>query len=91
MPNNGTGYPLTFRCAKCKVGRDWRGGDQRGLNYEPTGRARRPRRGLRGVRCASYEVEYCCLDCGHVGWSKHIDLAGKYARMMKKRDERGAL
>ena len=83
--NSGAGYPLTFRCAKCKVGRDWRNADRRGLNYEVTGRSRKPKR-LGGVRCASYEVEYRCLDCGHVGWTKHIDAAGKFALMMKKKD-----
>jgi hypothetical protein len=97
--NNGTGHPLTFRCAKCKTQRRVvqepyinRHGQRSyrtavldnlmGTNYEPTGRTRKPRK-LGGIRCASYEVEYRCLACGHVGWTKHIDAAGKYARMMK--------
>ena len=30
--NNGTGWPLTVRCAKCKVGRDFRRVNKTGLH-----------------------------------------------------------
>lgn len=75
MAGPGTGSPLTFRCAKCKVGRDWRNHDHAGENVEATGRVKRlpPRRwGVsRGMRHVPYLVEYRCLDCEHVGWSSH--------------------
>lgn len=67
--NAGTGYPLTFRCAKCKRG-NWRD-HTRGLNYTIIARRRHNKRGLL-MRCdREYEYRYRCLDCGHEGWTKH--------------------
>jgi hypothetical protein len=86
--NAGTGYPLTFRCAKCKVGRNWRSffrfDTERGRNYRLTGRTRSAKRIGRltgrtrsakriGYRQADIKMEYECLDCGHIGWTQHID------------------
>jgi len=31
----------------------------------------------RGARSSELQREYVCLDCQHVGWSAHIDLAGE--------------
>lgn len=72
--NGGTGNPLTFRCAKCKVLRDFdslRAVDiERGTHVKSTGfRKRRP--GGRGPRVDHWYVyEYEC-ECGHRGWSRH--------------------
>lgn len=30
--------------------------------------------GTRGARMSATAREYRCLDCGHVGWSRHVDL-----------------
>lgn len=80
MAGPGTGSPLTFRCAKCKVGRDWRNHDHAGENVEATGRVKplTPRQfGVgRGIRSLRYRAEYRCLDCGHVGWSSHETMKG---------------
>lgn len=73
--NAGTGNPLTFRCAKCKVARDWQSTRSvdidKGTNVESTG-FRRNRPGGRGPRVDHWHVyEYACRDCGHRGWSRH--------------------
>jgi hypothetical protein len=80
--NAGAGYPLTFRCSRCKVMRDWRNpGDRSGLRYEVTGRTRPLRKkGSVGPRCSNFEAEYRCLDCAHVGWSKHVDVTSRVRR-----------
>ena len=71
--NAGTGYPLTLRCAKCKVLRDATG--RSADNLEATGRTRdlRPSERHHGYRQTGRKIEYRCRDCGHVGWSQHSD------------------
>lgn len=76
MAGTGTGYPLTLRCARCKVGRDFRRDYDKGCHLEATGRVRQllPSQRRVNVRCMAVQAEYRCLDCGHVGWSKHGDM-----------------
>ncbi len=73
--NAGTGEPLSFRCARCR---------RRRVVYIPrdggtwgfvtlTGRTRKHGH-HRGVRHDAVAREYRC-GCGHVGWSRHRDLA----------------
>lgn len=85
MAGLGTGVPLTFMCAKCrKVA--WRRTPTQatsspyGHNVVRTGRVR----ALSGYagrnqppRTLSQHHEYRCLDCGHVGWSRHVDVLTK--------------
>jgi len=70
--NNGTGHPLWFRCAKCrqKVNRSL-GTLARVVR---SGRERAMTGSGRGSRMGRAAREYRCNDCGHVGWSKHVDL-----------------
>jgi hypothetical protein len=70
--NNGTGQPYWFRCSKCRS--TVRGGEG-GWSVELTGRKRKARSRSGGARVCPIEREYRCLSCGHVGWSRHIDLA----------------
>jgi len=73
--NAGTGYPLTFRCAKCKVGWEYKLGSlarRDGTRCIATGRTK-PKR-TRGYRQTDRLVEYRCLDCGHIGWSQHSQM-----------------
>lgn len=72
MAGTGTGYPLTLRCAKCKRHRDWRSNTSyKDERLEATGLVK-PLTGYAvNVRCVRYMAEYRCLNCGHVGWSKH--------------------
>jgi len=72
--NAGTGYPLTLRCAKCKTARHWwyRWSYTRGLNLEATGKTR-PAKRRNARRQTDRKIQYRCLDCGHVGWTQHID------------------
>ncbi len=74
--NNGTGQPNFFRCSKCRS--TLRGGRNTGWAgcVNLTGR-KRPHRGKAGARNSFIDREYVCQDCGHVGWSCHIDLAYK--------------
>lgn len=89
--NAGTGYPLTLRCAKCRLGRyEWRGMHfgKYGMNLEATGRTRPLRRhGHKGYRCTNREIEIRCLDCGHIGWSKHISAEALLIRHERKLDK----
>ena len=72
--NNGTGQPYWFRCSKCR--RHGQRNDGWLGRVELTGRARR-HRGKSGARNAHIDREYRCSDCGHVGWSCHVELADK--------------
>lgn len=67
--NAGTGCPLTLKCAKCRLSRNWSRNFREGL--VATGRTRAVSR--RSIRQTTRKVEYRCLDCGHVGWTQHID------------------
>lgn len=74
--NNGTGWPLWFACAKCR--KDWtRIYRDRGHAVVRTGRTRPYKGGNRGVRGLNTFHEYRCTDCGHIGWSRHVDIAKK--------------
>jgi hypothetical protein len=71
--NAGTGWPITVRCAKCKVGHRV----DRGARLVRTGRTKPYRGGNKGVRGLMTFHEYRCLVCNHVGWSRHVDIARK--------------
>lgn len=85
MAGHGTGCPISFGCAKCRV----RAGgianmDRRVyLGWVLTGRERpltKQQRGTGVPRTLQKRVEYRCLTCGHVGWSRHhgcVDYAKK--------------
>jgi hypothetical protein len=76
--NNGTGWPLYFWCAACKKKPGWKwGGHKPGWNVVRTGRTRPYKGGNLGVRGLNTFHEYTCADCGHVGWSRHKDIARK--------------
>ena len=74
---NGTGWPLTVRCAKCKVGRDFRRVTTHDMQLVRTGRTKPYRGGNKGARGLDTFHEYRCLVCKHVGWSRHVDIARK--------------
>jgi len=72
--NNGTGWPLTVRCAKCKVGSTR---SDRGVQLVRTGRTKPYRGGNKGIRGLDTFHQYCCRVCRHVGWSRHVDILRK--------------
>lgn len=76
--NAGTGYPLTLRCAKCKIGRDYEhGAGRQGTNIEATGRTApltSKQQGSGNPRAIYFRAEYKCRDCGHTGWSRHSSI-----------------
>lgn len=78
----GTGIPITLRCSKCKKYRDWQTEHKKGTNLEATGRTKE-RQHCGALRMQTTAVEYRCLDCGHVGWSQHVD-AMRHLKMMIK-------
>lgn len=69
---SGTGAPICFRCAKCKTRSTIRSA-KRGMNVLRTGKTRPA--GCRGQRMLAVASQYRCLDCGHEGWSRHVDVA----------------
>lgn len=71
MAGGGTGMPYVFRCAKCRVCRPTCS-PARGRNVVATGK-RRPNNGHVGYRSMKVFVQYRCLVCDHVGWTKHTD------------------
>lgn len=86
--NGGTGRPYYFRCAACRrkhgtaeyLGRS---PETRGMGHvrrvELTGRRRELKPGRSGSRNSGAAREYRCRDCGHVGWSRHVELERKEA------------
>jgi hypothetical protein len=72
--NAGTGYPITFKCAKCRKA-------PHHSHFNPpllaTGRTRPADR--KGIRQTTRRIEYYCQDCGHFGWTQHIDAERFYA------------
>lgn len=84
--NAGTGQPIVLKCAKCRrsITRKLLAAFSRGRNLEATGRVRLSR-GHRGIRQTNRRIEYRCKDCGHVGWSQHID-AERLLRAFLDRD-----
>lgn len=77
--NAGTGRPLTFQCAICRRSRYCRGlfmAHRCRHTQVRTGRTRpltRQQQGRGGPRVLQHRVEYRC-ECGHVGWSRHVDV-----------------
>ncbi len=74
----GPGSPITFMCAKCRSTLQPDRNRGRSDRVELTGRERPYRSSgysARGIRSTGVAREYRCLDCGHVGWSAHVDLA----------------
>lgn len=74
--NAGTGQPIYFRCTECRIRRGrwnvpWCSWNQ-SKGVVLTGRKRDA--GRASIRMDYFAREYRCLDCGHVGWSRHIDL-----------------
>jgi hypothetical protein len=79
----GAGSPVWFKCpfARSKARRSSIHTDG-GRNYQLTGRRLAKRcAGAVGLRSDSLFVyEFKCLDCGHVGWSRHVTLARRFKR-----------
>lgn len=82
--NAGTGQPNVFRCLMCRQLRRHTtrtGREPSGSGYidrvSPTGRER-PTRRYGGVRSSGMDYEYRCIDCGHTGWSRHIEIKRLY-------------
>jgi len=80
LEGTGVGVPLAFQCWKCRRQKGYR----EPVDELSEGRVSRVR--LTGKtrpvafvatecdRSGVLEREYACLDCGHVGWSRHIGL-----------------
>jgi len=88
MGGFGTGYPNVFRCTHCKVMFRSRMRHRRaegdGTNVVRTGRTK-PLLSSQKGRCHSrallHRVEYQCLDCGHIGWTRNADIEGKPVKL----------
>ena len=69
----GTGQPYNFCCAKCRGVKGVHG--TLVSHWKVTGRRRKLSRsrgfGNGGPSVVNRLIEYRCLDCRHVGWSRH--------------------
>lgn len=66
--NNGSGWPMFFRCSLCRRENRITGG------FTLTGKTRPYKGGNKGVRGSMTFYQYRCRVCEHVGWSRHKDL-----------------
>lgn len=48
-----------------------------------TGRRRYRFTGNGGRVDSSYQYEFKCLDCGHVGWSRHGEIAARWQQLVE--------
>lgn len=81
----GTGQPVWFKCpnARSTWNRKQPGHPAAGSNVELTGERRRSYSryaGSGGRSDINFVYRFRCLDCGHVGWSRHIDIARRFKR-----------
>lgn len=90
--NAGTGQPISFQCSHCRQQNRWMGFKRRGGAHAVRwlGRWRHTRPGTGGVRNSYWSFEYECGDCGHVGWSRHIEAQRGYLRAGYPLPEKGA-
>lgn len=74
--NAGTGQPYSFRCAGCKrKDRDGIFDWAWAADVVFTGKIKRVPFGHGGSRVTFNRIQYRCKKCGHVGWSRHSDVA----------------
>lgn len=79
MAGGGTGAPAYFRCSRCRRARvRWPSGCH--TRVELTGKSRKNNSSTKWPRVAYAHYQYRCLDCGHIGWSNHVQLADKAGR-----------
>jgi hypothetical protein len=74
----GPGQPIRFKCNMCRRWRSQLVPPRTGLKWEATGNIRElfsPTAGSGGRSDTSRVHEYRCNECGHVGWSRHKDVA----------------
>ena len=80
MAGMGTGSPISFLCPKHRR-QYWKGRTTGGHVCRPTGVTKPYRRKLNQTdhirHIVTCSIEYRC-SCGHVGWSRHVEMAAKY-------------
>lgn len=95
--SHGTGSPIAFQCSACRRSKgfgdrfDRMEGSRRGRadRVELTGRMSASKTKLRSyARQTAISREYRCLDCGHVGWSTHVDLEQRVVTMFCEKIQR---
>ena len=85
--SHGTGQPAFPRCWRCRRSRNHNpfytdaehgrlGTEQR---MKLTGKRRYSPNYNGGRVDVFYQYEYTCLDCGYVGWTRHINIARRWA------------
>lgn len=80
---DGAGRPHRLRCAKCKGAQN-----SRGYRLEATGLTapltKQQKRSGFHVRAARERIQYRCLECHHVGWSRHADAVRLFGARKKQ-------
>lgn len=78
--NSGAGCPNFFQCSKCRQKNTRKKTVILGTvsRVVLTGKTRktRPYQNI-GPRMTDTHRQYTCKDCGHTGWSRHVDLERK--------------
>lgn len=78
MAGRGTGVPIAFGCAKCRLSRTGWHLDRATISpVFRTGKVRpvpKARRNNGPPRTMREEHQYECKVCGHVGWTRHVDV-----------------
>ncbi len=78
------GQPLDFQCSACRKTKYQmfprrRFPESHGLVLDVTltGKAKAVNDGRANGRSSNTRVQYKCNDCGHVGWSRHVEIFRK--------------
>jgi len=78
------GQPLSFFCAKCRKSIAFRRSDWSGYagdNWKTTGKKRKQLSAGGNYRhWPDHAYQYECLDCKHVGWSRHPQVERRYKK-----------
>lgn len=79
-----TGQPNKFQCSACRKRKPWHPDEDpeaygKGLVHRITltGRSKAIYDGNAGGRSTNTRFEYKCLDCEHVGWTRHYTVLDK--------------
>lgn len=91
--SQGTGQPHFLKCSKCRSTLRNKRSTRNGTNLVATGKTsdvygRAASTG--GSRVMRMRVQYRCLDCGHIGWSRHVDAGRLLRNLLSKLQESGA-
>lgn len=82
------GQPHSFACSKCRRSFAFKSDNGVGRNWTTTGKTRAQlSSGMNYHRWPDTAYQYRCLDCGHVGWSRHPSVMHRHNKEHGGSDE----